>query len=448
MIRETTTKCGSLRGLPGNDPRVTVYKGIPYAMPPVGDLRWKAPVYGRTWEGTLDAVRFAPISIQDRPGMGDDLYCREWHVDPDIPMSEDCLYLNIWTPAKKMDEKLPVLVWFFGGAFQWGYTAEMEFNGERLARRGIIVVSVNYRLGAFGFLAHKELSAESPDAPGNFGLLDQKAGLKWVYENIASFGGDPGNITIAGQSAGGGSVLNQICNKDNYPLLKGAVIFSGIIRFPGDAILTPAPIDKVSELGDEFLKFLGVSHIEEARKLDALFIRDKYAEFAEDHNRFVPCIDGVNYKGDAYDLFTAGDYADIPVVTGYTSDEFIINGTNAVKASVYDAVGKVTRDGGRKDVYVYEFCPDIPGWDRPGVFHSSDLWFWFETLNMCWRPFSGKHYELAGRMCDRFADFVKYHDPNGSGNTPEDRDNKNVPRDTVPWNAATNDNMNVFTLTL
>ena len=122
--------------------------------------------------------------MQDTPGTGDGLYDREWHVDPMIPISEDCLYLNVWTGAKKAGEKQPVLVWYFGGGFQWGYTAEMEFDGERLARRGIVVVSVGYRRGAFGFLAHPEITAESPDTPGNFGLLDQQAGIKWVKRNL------------------------------------------------------------------------------------------------------------------------------------------------------------------------------------------------------------------------------------------------------------------------
>ncbi|MBP3280084.1 MAG: carboxylesterase family protein, partial [Butyrivibrio sp.] len=175
MLRETTTENGKVRGLPGNDPRVTVFKGIPFAAPPIGENRWKAPQPCKDYEGTLNAFSFGPISYQDTPGVGDMLYNREWHVDPDIPMSEDCLYLNIWTPAKDKNEKLPVLVWIYGGAFQWGYTAEMEFNGEPLAKRGVIVVSIAYRLGCFGFLAHPEVSSESPDAPANFGLLDQKA---------------------------------------------------------------------------------------------------------------------------------------------------------------------------------------------------------------------------------------------------------------------------------
>ena len=128
MLRETVTENGKVRGLPGNDPRITVFKGIPFAAPPIGKNRWRAPQPVQNWEGTLSAFEFGPISMQDTPGIGELVYNREWHVDPEIRNSEDCLYLNIWTPAKKADEKLPVLVWIYGGGFQWGYTAEMEFN--------------------------------------------------------------------------------------------------------------------------------------------------------------------------------------------------------------------------------------------------------------------------------------------------------------------------------
>ena len=162
MLRTAVTENGTVRGLPADDPRVTVYRGIPFAAPPTGENRWRAPKPCPDWEGVRDCFEFGPISMQDQPATGDDIYCREFHVDPDIPISEDCLYLNIWTGAKSTDEKLPVLVWIYGGAFQWGYTAEMEFNGERLARHGIIVVSIAYRLGVYGFLAHPDLSEEDP----------------------------------------------------------------------------------------------------------------------------------------------------------------------------------------------------------------------------------------------------------------------------------------------
>ncbi|MCR5806541.1 MAG: carboxylesterase family protein, partial [Oscillospiraceae bacterium] len=129
MIRTAMTENGAVRGLPAADPRITSFKGIPFAQPPVGQDRWRAPQPCDDWEGIRDCFEFAPISVQDTPGIGDDIYCREWHVDPGIPMDEDCLYLNIWTNAKDAGERLPVLVWYFGGAFQWGYTAEMEFDG-------------------------------------------------------------------------------------------------------------------------------------------------------------------------------------------------------------------------------------------------------------------------------------------------------------------------------
>ena len=238
MLRETVVENGAVCGLPGADPRVTVYKKIPFAAPPVGENRFRAPQPAKDWDGVRNCFQFGPLSMQDVPQGGDGLYDREWHVDTGLQDSEDCLYLNVWTPAKSKDEKLPVLVWFFGGGFQWGYTAEMEFDGERIARRGVIVVSVNYRLNCFGFLAHPDITAEAPEAPGNFGLLDQKAGLHWVARNIAAFGGDPNQIVIAGQSAGGASTMNQLVCEANRDIVKGAVILSGIIRLenPGDDI--------------------------------------------------------------------------------------------------------------------------------------------------------------------------------------------------------------------
>ena len=285
MIRIAKTENGLVRGLEGGDPRITAFKGIPFAAPPVGENRWRAPQPAENWEGIRDAYRFAPISMQDTPGSGTDIYCREWHVDPEIAMEEDCLYLNVWTSAKSTEEKQPVLLWFFGGALQWGYPAEMEFEGERLARRGVVVVTVNYRINSFGFLAHPELTLQQPDAPTNFGNLDQQAGLKWIIRNIKEFGGNPKNITIAGQSAGGGSVLSQMTCPDNFGLFQKAVIMSAMIRDPytGFSIGTPQSLAKAEENGQHFFEFLGVNTLEEARKLDAYYIRDKYAKFREEH---------------------------------------------------------------------------------------------------------------------------------------------------------------------
>ncbi|MFY9380699.1 MAG: carboxylesterase family protein, partial [Eubacteriales bacterium] len=178
MLRKVRTENGWVRGFPAADPRITVFKGIPFAAPPVGKLRWHAPMPAYDWDGTLECYEFAPMAMQySIKADPNALYDREWHVDPDHPMSEDCLYLNIWTPAKTGDEKFPVMVWIFGGGLMCGYPSEMEFDGERIARRGVILVSMNYRLNVFGFLCHPEITAENPEKPANFGHLDQQAGI-------------------------------------------------------------------------------------------------------------------------------------------------------------------------------------------------------------------------------------------------------------------------------
>ncbi len=461
MIRSARTENGWVRGIEAADPRITAFKGVPFAAPPVGKNRWRAPQPCENWEGVRDASRFAAIAVQDTPGLSEDIYCREWHVDPETPMGEDCLYLNIWTGAKNAEEKQPVLVWFYGGALQWGYPSEMEFDGERLARRGVVVVTVNYRINVFGFMAHPQLTQKQPEAPANFGSLDQQAGLKWVIRNIRSFGGDPDNITIAGQSAGGGSVLSQMACPDNAGLFKRAVIMSGMIRSPyGErAMGAPKALWEAEENGVDFLDFLGVSTIEEARELDAFYIRDKYAEFARHFPRMGVVEDGHFCVGDPVALFMQGKCADVPVMAGNTVDEF----PNALRAASKEELrekaehifggqaeeflelleakarnvpeetgkegeyGKVCglectikgvfarrREAGSvQDCYYYKFAPEIPGLDHPGCFHSVDLWFFFETLAKCWRPFTGKHYDLARQMCNYWANFIKSGDPNG-----------------------------------
>ena len=414
MLRKVQVENGILQGIPSADPRVTVYKGVPFAAPPVGGNRWRAPQPCPDWEGVKKAFEFGPISVQDTPALGDDVYCREWHVDSEIPMSEDCLYLNVWTPANKTDEKLPVLVWFFGGGFQWGYTAEMEFDGERLARRGIVVVSVNYRLAALGFLAHPELTAENPDAPCNFGLLDQQAGLHWVKRNIAAFGGDPDNISIAGQSAGGASVQNQMTCEANFGIIKKAIVFSGFIKMEtADSILRSPDLESAEKNGEAFFDFLGVKSLKEARELDAIFIRDQYAEFVKDHSRMAPVADKVMYKRYPYELITENKFNDIPIMSGSTSNEFVFQGENIVGKSTEGAFLGAEAAGSKSNKFYYFFDVDIPGWDNPGAFHSVDLWFWFESINKCWRPFVGRHFDVARLMCNYFANFIKTGNPNG-----------------------------------
>ena len=427
MLRITETENGKVRGIEAADPRITAFKGIPFAAPPVGKNRWRAPQPAQNWEGIRECYRFAPISIQDTPGLGTDIYCKEWHVDPEIEMSEDCLYLNVWTPAKSKEEKLPVVVWFFGGALQWGYPSEMEFDGERVARRGVVVVSVNYRLAALGFMTHPQIIKEQPDFPANFGNLDQQYGLRWVQRNIANFGGDPKNVTIAGQSAGGGSVLSQIAYQGNKGLFERGIIQSGIVKsINGSWGLTkPCSLEEAAKKGEEFFELLGVKTLEEARELDALYIRDKYAQycgndfsFAGMAKRFMTVQDNVFCCGDPYDAIVSGKALSVPIMAGNTSDEFLEDTQKYGKISPVEwAVKKMAVD--RKEngvdlpVYYYCFDPDIPGEDNPGTFHSVELWFFFETLAKCWRPFVGRHYDLARQMCNYWSNFVKTGDPNG-----------------------------------
>lgn len=452
-----------IQGLPAADPRITSFKGIPFAAPPVGENRWRAPQPAKDWDGVLKAFEFAPISMQVRIEPNEnDLYSREWHVDPDIPMDEDCLYLNVWTPARSADEKLPVYVWYFGGALQLGHTAEMEFDGERIARRGIVVVTVNYRLNVFGFLCHPEITAESPEAPANFGNLDQQAATQWVKRNIAAFGGDPNNITIGGQSAGGGSVLAQLTSPQNKDLFQKAIIQSGIVKMPYNNDFLPflrRNLKEAEQQGVEFFKFLGVSSLAEARQLDAVYIRDKALEYKE---FWATVVDGVFSVGDAFELFRANKRWQVPVLFGHTSSEFFSAPTaqtldkfkavavemfgsdadeflalcqapsdnledvlkkasvSSIEYAIRIAAQANADTGANLPLYYYIFDAEIPGWDNPGTFHSVDLWFFFETLAKCWRPFVGKHYDLARQMCNYWANFIRSGDPNGKDSTGEE----------------------------
>ena len=456
FVRQVKTENGWVRGLAAADPRITSYKGIPFAAPPVGENRWRAPQPCESWEGVLNAYDFKPISMQDVPPLDDrNVYTREWSVDPDIAMSEDCLYLNIWTPAREGTEKLPVFVWYFGGGLQVGHPSEMEFDGERIARRGVVVVTVNYRLNCFGFLCHPEITAEAPNAPANWGHLDQQAGTRWVKRNIAAFGGDPDNITIGGQSAGGMSVMAQLTSPQNEGLFQQAIIESGVAAnvYPQErAFGYVPPLEEAEQTGEMFFRFMGVSTLAEARALDAQTVLQKMKEF---RRHWGTVADQQFCVGDYNLLFLRNQRLMVPVLLGHTDSEFFIrpsvktreefismarnvfaedaeeflalsgveNGSleqalenvsvSAVELAIRIMSACNHRTGAETPLYYYTFAAEIPGWDHPGTFHSVDLWFFFETLAKCWRPFVGKHYDLARQMCDYWTEFMRKGDPNG-----------------------------------
>ncbi|HSK69564.1 MAG TPA: carboxylesterase family protein, partial [Candidatus Limnocylindria bacterium] len=437
LVRTAAIESGIVRGLPAADPRVTAYKGIPYAAPPVRDNRWRAPRPCEPWEGEYAAFDFGPITPQALTARDrNNLYSREWWVDDDPLMNEDCLYLNVWAPAGGQTG-LPVFVWYFGGGLQVGATSEMEFDGERIARRGAVVVTVNYRLNAFGFLAHPELTREAPDAPANFGFLDQQFATRWVRRNIAAFGGDPDNITIGGQSAGGMSASAQMSHPANEGLFRRAVILSGLFApaYPEMRGLC-APMDEAEERGGRFFREqLGVRTLAEARAvpwrdlLDAALswkgagmwpaaVDGAFLRYPPDrwyfHDERVHCPVLMGSTNNEFRLFPqAEDDASLRAyaqkIPGLDREGFLRAFTSpATKESIrregaVDSIAFAVRAAAmkvREPVFAYEFSADIPGWDDPGAFHSSDLWFFFETLAKCWRPFTGKHYDLARQMCD------------------------------------------------
>ncbi|HTL18670.1 MAG TPA: carboxylesterase family protein [Patescibacteria group bacterium] len=284
------------------------FKGIPFAQPPVGELRWKPPVPAANWQGIRKADKFGPRAMQ-RPIFGDMAFRSDG-------MSEDCLYLNVWTPSKSGKERLPVLVYFYGGGFQAGDGSEGRYDGESMAKRGIVALTVNYRLNVFGFFAHPELSKESPEhASGNYGLLDQTAALKWVAQNIRAFGGDPARVTIAGESAGSISVSAHMVS----PLSKG--LFSLAIGESGSLLgaLPPGPLEQVEQTGLKFATNSGANSLAELRAMSA----EKLLEATSKPRSpwFSLAIDGLFITEDPWSTFSFGKQAKVPLLVGWNSEE-------------------------------------------------------------------------------------------------------------------------------
>ncbi|AEV98752.1 carboxylesterase [Niastella koreensis] len=423
---------------------LTVYRGIPFALPPVGNLRWRAPQPVKKWDTVLQANKFAPGPVQG------------W--TPPSGKSEDCLYLNVWSPALSAGEKLPVLVWIYGGGFNAGATSDVNYSGEKLAAKGVLFVSIAYRVGQLGFLAHPELSAESPShTSGNYGLLDMIAGLQWVQKNIAAFGGDPGKVTIFGESAGGIAV-SMLCAS---PLAKG--LFRGAISQSGGSFGPPRtttyPGENLKKLpdaesaGSAYVKNAGYNSIANLRKLDA----DKLPAI---RGLAWPIIDGWVIPDDQYKLYDAGKYNDVAVMIGYNSDEgasfsppktpadytTAVNtrygkfAADLLKAYPVDSnnVPKTARDlsrdaafgwhtwswarlqskTGRSNVFYYYFDqhPGYPagspryGYGSP---HAQEVAYVFKHLDAAQTTKSD--LEISDAMATYWTNFAKYGHPNGSG---------------------------------
>ncbi len=287
---------------------ILVFRGVPYAAPPVGDLRWQPPQPVEDWEGVRPAERFAPQCMQQR--VFDDMMFRNSGV------SEDCLYLNVWTPSTSPDQKLPVLVYYYGGGFIAGDGSEPRYDGESLAQRGIVVVTMSYRLGIFGFFAHPELTAESPQhSSGNYTLLDQTAVLRWVQKNISAFGGDPAKVTIAGESAGSISVSAQMAT----PLAKG--LFAGAIGESGSVLgaLPPVPLSEAEAVGAKFAADIGAPSLDQLRAISSMALLQ--AASRPGVPRFSSTIDGYFYPKPPTEIYANGEQAHVPLLVGWNSEE-------------------------------------------------------------------------------------------------------------------------------
>ena len=394
---------GKIQGIPSPKANVTVFKGIPYAAPPVDGLRWQAPQPVEPWEGVKTCDSFGPICPQpgNKPGTfyGDEFY---WAGTPEE--SEDCLYLNVWAPTKTLGKnaKLPVAMWIHGGAYMNGYGYEVTMDGDEWASRGVILVTINYRLGVFGFLSHPELTAEQGQS-GNYGTMDQIAALQWVHDNIAAFGGDPSNITVFGQSAGAMSVKTLLVSPLSRDLMAGAIIQSGGgLSTRG---LTPEGTqEQFDAMGKALMDNVGLTSLADMRAATTSELMGAL------RGMLTPHLDGKVLTEGFEEAFMDGSIAPVPIMIGYNKDDMGGLGGPAVDrfCELRDSLGY--------PVYEYEFLRELPTDEQhpasaAGAFHSAELWYMFGTLGRSWRPFTEADEALSTRMLDAWTAFCKDGNP-------------------------------------
>ncbi|HJE38940.1 MAG: hypothetical protein C7K11_08765 [Candidatus Amulumruptor caecigallinarius] len=393
---------------------VDTYLGIPFAAPPVGDLRWKEPQPVQSWQGVRLCDRFAPAPMQDMRAHSPKAWKNVAEMNPTT--SEDCLYLNVYAPAKQDGKPLPVMVWIFGGGFHIGGTDGPVYRGDAYAKKGVIMVSIPYRLGIFGYLAHPELSRESGHGSGNYALYDLIAGLKWVKNNIASFGGDPENITVFGQSAGSRNIQGLLCAPATEGLFQRAIPQSGCaIRDDAKCL----PLAENEALGKAFFESIGATNLEAMRAIDAATLQKLYQE-SKFMTKFRPSIDGSLIVEDFNDATLGGRYLDIDYMIGYTKDDVPkANFPQSIGAWAENQVGGL----GRRGVYVCSFDhpqpedPQNPTKDEfgaKGAIHSAELPYMFGQVKLSTKPMKKEDYELSERMVEYWTNFAKYGNPNGN----------------------------------
>jgi para-nitrobenzyl esterase len=450
---------GKVVGIPGANGIVS-FKGIPFAAPPVGALRWKAPQPLKPWTGALTARSFEQACMQDAG------FQRIFNAPGGA--SEDCLYLNVWTPAKAAGDKLPVMVWIYGGGFVGGQTSVGVYDGTKLAEKGVVLVSVAYRLGAFGFLAHPDLTKESGKGSGNYGLQDMIAGLQWVKANVARFGGDPSRVTVFGESAGGIAVSMLAASPAAKGLFQRAISESGgsfgSAKYANEAGVSVPPLKVAEASGKAFLAKLGANDITAARALGAEAIQKAVGPGLSATSAFWPVFDGDVLPGDQYELYQARKFNDTPILIGTNSDEGALFQQGPVTAARFDTLVrgslgkhadailaiyphatdaeamKSTKDffrestfawhtwawamlqseKGKGKAFVYYFdhpMPQSPG----GANHGSEIAYVFNNLGAPGATFGPpvatrpEDSAMADLMSTYWTNFARSGDPNGPG---------------------------------
>jgi para-nitrobenzyl esterase len=451
QIQTATVTGGEVRGVVKDG--IASFKGIPFAAPPIGELRWKPPQPVGPWTGVRNADAFGPAPMQDAR------FAAVMNGGAAPQLSEDCLYLNVWTPAKVARERLPVMVWIYGGAFAMGMTSSPFYDGTRLAQRGVVLVSIAYRVGPLGFLAHPQLCAEGEGASGCYGIQDQVAGLRWVKENIAQFGGDPSRVTIFGESAGGISVSMLTVVPAAKGLFQRAISQSGGSMAPVKTLAIEAGVNVPSlklaeEMGGRFLGKLGAADIKAARGLSA----EDVQKGAAGMGMFWPVADGKTLPGDQYELFEAGKFNDTPILIGTNSDEgamFVRAGATAAgfEKQIRDGYGpaadgilqayphasdaetfKSTKDlfresafawhtwtwaklqtrKGKSKAFVYYFDHRTPG-SPDGASHAAEIPFVFGNLGLFGAEPRPQDIATSQLMGFYWVNFATSGDPNGPG---------------------------------
>ncbi|WP_346863514.1 carboxylesterase family protein [uncultured Draconibacterium sp.] len=447
---QVATDKGLVSGVFDSESEITVFKGIPFAAPPVGDLRWKAPKEAMAWQGVkvCDTFSASPIQATPVPFM---MWTQEF-IAPKEPLSEDCLYLNVWTAAKSAEEKRPVFVYIYGGGFSSGSGAVPIYDGTEMAKKGLVFITVNYRVGTMGFLAHPELTAESPNhASGNYGLLDQVEALKWVQKNCKAFGGDPNNVTIAGQSAGAFSINYLVASPLSKGLFHRAIAESGGAVLGSSALARGSNLETAEEAGVKFAESLGASSITGLRAKSA-------DEILNGRGPGIPIVDGYFLPESVGEIFAQGKQNDVPVIMGWNQDEgfggapvpadqfkerakqlfgdkadaflklFPVE-TDEAAFALQNDLGALQTFGiqsykwmqlqnqtASSKVFMYRFEKNVPyaeGMNDYGAFHTGEVPYAYNNLKMSPRPWTEADYKVAETMSDYWVNFAKNGDPNG-----------------------------------